>query len=174
MSGCFSFESQACQTRPFPCKGCRNKSAGQRYQVMFDKEDLISVYSTRQAVEDGMLVEVDRGISQEAGIRFPVLMTRAVWDRYVEVPDGLKVPQDLEGRLWDVLSMFRLEAQKAGSASDMRFSLYVVMARAQEWLPNESRASSRLHRMVMLKAVIQARDFDDLSPAIFIMTPQED
>jgi hypothetical protein len=32
----------------------------------------------------------------------------------------------------------------------------------------------RMMRTITLKAVIQAQDFDDPSPAIFIMKPQED
>ena len=42
-------------------------------------------YSRSQAVADGVQVEVSK-IAQEAGIRFPVFLTRAVYDAYVTVP----------------------------------------------------------------------------------------
>jgi hypothetical protein len=66
----------------------------------------ISVYSTKQAVDDGFLILVDQKVSQEAGIRHPVYLTRSVWDKYVEVPKGMEGHQDQAGRLWDLLFMF--------------------------------------------------------------------
>jgi hypothetical protein len=43
------------------------------------------------------------------------------------------------------------------------------------WERHEKRISDMPeHREITLKAVIQGRDFDDPSPAIFIMKPNED
>jgi hypothetical protein len=50
--------------------------------------EIISSYSRAQAIEDGVLVDVS-DTSREAGISFPVAMTRAVWDQYVAVPRGV-------------------------------------------------------------------------------------
>ena len=69
--------------------------------------EVISEYSRRTAIEDGVLVDVST-TAREAGITFPVALTRAVWDRYVEVPEGLR-GQDERGRLWDVVYMVREE-----------------------------------------------------------------
>ena len=44
--------------------------------------------------------------AQEAGIRFPVFLTRAVFDTYVAVPPDV-TGQDEAGRLWDVVWMLR-------------------------------------------------------------------
>ena len=61
----------------------------------FSDWEVIDTYSTKQAVEDGFLVRVDQKISKEAGIKYPVYLTRAVWDKYVEVPEGFEGVQDL-------------------------------------------------------------------------------
>lgn len=68
---------------------------------MFDDSDLIHVYTRAQAIEDGVLVDVTE-TAKEAGIRYPVAITQAVWAEYVAVPDGVE-GQDENGRLWDIL-----------------------------------------------------------------------
>ena len=64
----------------------------------FDDMKIISTYTTKEAVADGYLVRVADGESKEAGIKFPVYLTRAVWDKYVEVPKGMESEQNLSGR----------------------------------------------------------------------------
>jgi len=64
---------------------------------------LIAAYSRAQAIEDGVLVDVTEQAKQ-AGIKAPVALTRAVWDRYVELsPAANKAGNDTTGRLWDFL-----------------------------------------------------------------------
>ena len=137
--------------------------------------EIISTYSTRQAVEDGFLVKVDSKASEEVGIKFPVYLTRAAWDKYVEVPKGMEQLQNLTGRLWDVLYMFAFVARKTDSAN-LTFVFYCAMPDEGNWEEHEELEdkNNRQLRMVTLKAVIQAQDFDDPSPAIFIMKPNED
>ena len=73
---------------------------------MSEREEIfgpvISEYSRAQAIEDGVLVDVSE-TAREAGIRFPLALTRAVWESCVEVPrnrKGQPVPcQDEPGRL---------------------------------------------------------------------------
>ena len=62
---------------------------------------VIYTYSRSQAVADGLQVEVSK-VAEEAGISFPVFLTRAVYDRFVSVPPGVTA-QDEAGRLWDVI-----------------------------------------------------------------------
>ena len=143
----------------------------------FSDWEVIDTYSTRQAVEDGFLVLVDQKISKEAGIKYPVYLTRAVWDKYVELPEGFENVQDLDGRLWDVLYMFMFAARSCDS-STLMYKLNVVLADKGDWEPNEKLDpdldENRNMRLVTLKSIIQPQDFDDPSPAIFIMKPSED
>jgi hypothetical protein len=137
--------------------------------------EIISTYSTLQAVEDGFLIKVDSKASEEVGIKFPVYLTCAVWKKYVEVPKGMEQLQNLSGRLWDVLYMFVFHARNV-SSNFLQYDFISYLPDEGNWERNEKLESSenRLNRLVTLKAVIQAQDFDDPSPAIFIMKPNED
>jgi len=139
--------------------------------------EIVSTYSTREAVADGYLVKVDAEAIKETGIKFPVYITRAVWDKYVTVPRGFDNVQNVEGRLWDVLYMFAVAAV-ACAADILTYQLNVKIPCNVDWEANEKRVPELNEkyniRQVALKAVIQAQDFDDPSPAIFIMKPNED
>jgi hypothetical protein len=49
--------------------------------------EIVYSYTRAQAVADGVQVEVTQ-TAQEAGIRFPVFLTRTVYDAFVTVPPG--------------------------------------------------------------------------------------
>ena len=136
--------------------------------------EIIFSYTTKQAVDDGVLVKVDAGILTEIGIKFPVYLTDTVFRRYVEVPADAKGFQDLNGRLFDLLYMFAMSAKQTDSAYlNYKFTCLLRQdASAQE---NEIESDlSRFHKEITLKAVIAAQDIEDASPAIFIMLPSED
>ena len=65
--------------------------------------EVIYSYTRAQAVADGVQVDVTK-TAQEAGISFPVFITRTVFDAYVAVPEGV-TGQDEAGRLWDIVWM---------------------------------------------------------------------
>lgn len=77
---------------------------------------VIYAYTRAQAVADGVQVEVTK-TAQEAGIKFPVFLTRAVFDSYVAVPEGI-TGQDEAGRLWDIVWMLRFGIQRAHTGAD--------------------------------------------------------
>ena len=62
---------------------------------------VIYSYTRSQAVADGEQVEVTK-TAAEAGIKFPVFLTRSVFDNFVAVPPGI-TGQDEAGRLWDLI-----------------------------------------------------------------------
>ena len=72
---------------------------------------IIYAYTRAQAVADGFQVEVTK-TAQEAGIKFPMFLTRAVFDAYVTVPPGVTA-QDEAGRLWDLVWMTRFAIIRA-------------------------------------------------------------
>ena len=120
--------------------------------------ETIYSYSRAQAIEDGYLIDVST-MAQEAGIRFPVALTRAVWDEYI-TPDerSLKYGQSEEGRLWDTLWMFRVAARRT-QTDTLHYQLFFIMKKRQR-------------RLITLKAVIGPGD--DAYPVITIMKPEED
>jgi hypothetical protein len=75
--------------------------------------------------------------AREAGIRWPVALTRAVWERCVSVPPGV-VCQDEAGRLWDVLFLLALAARKSKGAL-VRFGAHV---RNDKKVPSGCRSAS--------------------------------
>jgi hypothetical protein len=121
---------------------------------------IISTYTRAQAVADGMQIEVTK-TAQEAGIRFPVFLTRTVFDAYVAVPEGV-TGQDEAGRLWDILWMTRIAIKIAPP--------FAVRVPVVLYVRNDNRTS----RPVRLVAVCSATDIDDARPAITIMLPDED
>ena len=122
--------------------------------------DVIYTYTRAHAVADGFQVEVTK-TAQEAGIRFPVFLTRTVYDAYVTVPPDV-TGQDEAGRLWDVLNLLRFAIGKAQAGRDrLPFALYV-------------RNDDHRARLVKLIATCGALDIDDPQPAITVMLPGED
>jgi len=121
---------------------------------------VVYTYSRSQAVADGCQIEVSK-VAEEAGIRFPVFLTRAVYNRYISLPPDV-TGQDEAGRLWDVLWMLRFAIRKAqhGQAR-LPFALYV-------------RNDNKAPQLIKLVAMCGALDIDDPQPAITIMLPDED
>ena len=121
---------------------------------------VVYAYTRAQAVADGVQVEVTK-TAQEAGIRFPVFLTRAVFDTYVAVPPNV-TGQDEAGRLWDVIWMTRFAILRSKPDTDrLPVALYVR---------NDNRAA----KLIKLIATCGPLDMDDPQPAITVMLPDED
>jgi hypothetical protein len=67
--------------------------------------DPIHVYTRADALADGSLVDLTGPLSKEAGIRYPVACTAAVFQRCIGNPPAC---EDVTGRTWDVLFMLRI------------------------------------------------------------------
>jgi hypothetical protein len=126
---------------------------------MFEKADLIHRYTRAEAIADGVLVDVTRS-AREAGIRYPVALTRAAWERCVTVPPGVLL-QDEAGRLWDILWLLRLSIGRSDGGPLVHFGVHVR---------NDNR--ERTPPLVRLKAVCCPGD--DGEPVLTILLPEED
>jgi hypothetical protein len=63
--------------------------------------------------------------AREAGFKFPVALTAAVWAKCVAVPPRV-LCQDEAGRLWDVLTMLCFAIRGEGGAGpEVRFGVHV-------------------------------------------------
>jgi len=122
-----------------------------------DDLEIIYSYTRQQAIEDGVLIDVSN-TAVEVGIKHPVAVTAALWIRYIE-PDAKLKPfgQSIEGRLWDVLWMFRVNAFICKDTV-LYFDVYFLMEKKLE--------------LVRLKAVCGPGD--TLAPVVTIMLPGED
>jgi hypothetical protein len=122
-----------------------------------DLGETIFSYTRRQAIGDGVLVDVT-ATARTCGFRYPVALTSAAWDECVRVPEGA-VGQDEAGRLWDVLWVLLCAIRKSRDTGPvMRFAVAV-------------RDASGL-RKVRLRSVCGPGD--DAEPVITVMLPDED
>jgi len=81
--------------------------------------EVISSYSRAQAIEDGQLIDVSE-VAREAGLKWPTVVTAAVWAMIEDLPRGLRGSvQDISGRLWDVVWMARCAAHDAPAGTDL-------------------------------------------------------
>jgi Family of unknown function (DUF6573) len=124
----------------------------------FENFEVISKYSRLQAIADGMLIDVSE-MARQAGIRYPVTLTTAVWAKCVKVPDGV-VGQDQNGRLWDVLVILAHEAHHS-RGDTLHFAVHVR---------NDNRDATP--PLVSLKAICGPGD--NAEPVITVMFPDED
>ncbi len=113
-----------------------------------------------------MQVDVTK-TAQEAGIKFPMFLTRAVWEAYVTVPPDV-TGQDEAGRLWDVVWMTRFGIIRArpgeeGGATCTRIPVAMYV-----------RNDNTRAKLVKLIATCSAMDISDAQPAITVMMPDED
>jgi hypothetical protein len=121
---------------------------------------VIYAYTRKQAVADGVQVDVTK-TAQEAGIKFPMFLTRAVWEAYVTVPPDV-TGQDEAGRLWDIVWMTRFGIIRSTPGRDrIPVAMYV-------------RNDNHRAKLVKLIATCSALDIDDPQPAITVMMPDED
>lgn len=125
---------------------------------MFTEKDVIHCYTRKQAIEDGFLIEVGE-IAKEAGIKFPVAVTSALWGEYIKPdPESENAGQSIEGRLWDLLCLFRHHARRS-SDSLLKFKVIFLMRGKEQ-------------RHVFVKAVCGPGD--NAEPVLTIMLPDED
>ena len=124
---------------------------------------VIFSYSRKQALADGVQVDVS-ATAKEAGITYPVFLTRTVFDAYVAVPPGGQCGshQDEAGRLWDIVWMLRFAIQHGKPGQDrLPVALYV-------------RNTDGPAKLVKLVAQCGPLDIDDPAPAITVLLPDED
>lgn len=122
-------------------------------------DSVICGYTRAQAIADGVLVDVSE-TAKEAGFKVHTAVTAGVWNRCVALTEtARRAGNDEHGRLWDVLSMARFAALRAGDAD---LVLYEVMVVVDDPSPE----------LVQLKLHIGPGDMGE--PVITIMLPGED
>lgn len=95
---------------------------------MTDKEDfeVISIYTRKQAIEDGVLADVTEW-AKEVGFKIPVALTEALWNLIEYIPEGSG--QDIRGRAHDVLFMASLAARKGANTGNQTVPFEVIVSK---------------------------------------------
>jgi hypothetical protein len=126
---------------------------------------VIYSYTRAQAIEDGVLVDVSE-IAREAGFRWPVALTAAVWSdcvEWTEEDSRRQTHQDASGRLWDVLWMAGQALRGATeNAGELLFELLRV--------PRDGKSTEA----VPTRLKLMLRPGDDGEPVLTILLPEED
>ncbi|MDE2142924.1 MAG: hypothetical protein KGL74_04350 [Elusimicrobia bacterium] len=121
--------------------------------------EVISSYLRRDALEDGVLVDVSE-FAREAGFKWPLAVTQGVW-AILEPSDELKAEgQSWKGRAWDMLTILRYAIRSASRPDEVRFSPLFVLK------------PGRKAESVALRA--KSGPGDDAEAVITIMLPDED
>ncbi len=136
---------------------------------------ILSVYSRQQAIEDGVLVDCTQDtfdeLNRQAGLKFDVAMTAEAFDRYVAISDELRGPQDINGRYWDIVWMFRYAARRAPDKDELLFQ-FDCIPNGDGYQSNEKKGMSSAHRRVTLKAACGSGDRGE--PCLTFMLPDQD
>lgn len=119
--------------------------------------EIIFSYTRAQAIADGVLIDVSK-MACEAGFRYPVALTQAVWGDCVAVSKEDE-GQDEEGRLWDILNVLRYRIRSASGEQIVFFEALIAKG-------------GKRPRQVELKA--HCGPGDNLEPVITVMVPYED
>ena len=127
--------------------------------------EVISTYTRAQAIDDGVLIDAGP-MAKEAGFKWPVALTAAVWSDCVAWSDadsGAQVYQDQSGRLYDVLFMAAFAIKTStGTGDRLLYELYRVPRDGFSTKPN----------LVTLKLIVGPGD--DGRPVMTVMLPGED
>jgi hypothetical protein len=134
--------------------------------TLFDDAEIISTYSRRQAIEDGVLVDLRQGelndLINDAGFRWPIACTSTVFFACIDLtPVARQAGNDIGGRLWDILQVMRHAVRKNGSepTTELFFDVLVVRDRTKPTLT---------------KLKVVAGPDDDGRPCLTVMFPDED
>ena len=121
--------------------------------------EVISTYTRAQAITDGVLIDVTQ-YAKEFGYRYPVAVTKAVWEGCVSWDNNNEQAyQDESGRLYDILWMASIAARRTKGSQ----SLFDVAR-----IPNGKSEPS----IVTLKSICSPGDTEE--PVVTIMRPWED
>jgi len=122
-------------------------------------DNVISIYTRRQALSDGCLVDCTE-LAHEAGFTWPVAVTDNLYHSYIVPALALVAEgQSITGRLWDVLMVLRHSIRSSKDDTYLRFTVLFQMSPGAAPVPVE--------------LVSVAGPDDDGSPCLTIMLPED-
>lgn len=124
-------------------------------------ENIIFSYTVEDGVKDGQFIHMDE-LAKEAGIKYKTVFSNNLYYSYItpQKKDAER-GQDLEGRAWDVFTMFKYAIKAKTDSGDKRLSFEVI------FVDNGKQAT------VTLVAVIQAYN-DTGEPCLTFFLPEDD
>jgi hypothetical protein len=126
----------------------------------FSNFTTISAYSRKQAIEDGVLIDITAAATDH-GFKLHTVVTDNLYHAYLNPPDDLVEThgQSLDGRLHDMLHMAYFAAKKSKGQSRIEFEVLFLMAPGK-------------HEKVTV--IAQVGPGDDPAPVLTLMLPGDD
>jgi Family of unknown function (DUF6573) len=127
-------------------------------------DDIIYVYSRKRALEDGEQVDANIGDLAEVTrqhFKFPVYMTRAVYDLMERAVNNRKWMNDWKGVWHDICWMCRQAVRGLPRGEDTAVFQVIIRGAGKKCV-------------YTLRAVCEEKEFDDAQPVITIMMADED
>jgi len=123
-------------------------------------DNIIYIYTRRQALLDGVLIDVSESAS-EAGFKWPVALSNHLYHGYIVPALALVAEgQSIQGRLSDVLTILYQTIRSSKDDTFLRFSVLFQMA------PNST--------PIPIELISVAGPDDEGKPCITIMLPEDD
>jgi len=122
--------------------------------------EVIFTYTRQQAIEDGcqmLLTDEHAEIARQAGWKYPVYLTAGVTSLIEQAVASERHCNDYNGVLWDILWMSRFGKD---IAPDTRIFDVIITGAGRK----------RTHQLYMQ---VGATDFNDPTPALTIMLPED-
>lgn len=139
---------------------------------MTEQRDYISQYTRKEAIEDGILIDVSEA-AKEAGFKVSVAVTNTLWASYIEPSEIIKSKgQSMDSRLWDVLFWLYIQIQSKSLEEYMYWVSFIVEHHI--YAPNGTTVlqTKGIQEKVLLIAVMLPGD--DYEPVITISLSHED
>jgi len=135
---------------------------------------IIDIYSRADAINDGVLIEVENELLEEVGIKFPTAVTNGL----TELLDDMPKHESLRGRVIDMLTMFTYAVK--GTIPSEKIAVEVGEGMVYTFILNDSSFKGK-PKEVQVKAIVGPGDYpegypeDMLPPAVLtFMLPEED
>ena len=127
--------------------------------------EILYGYFRSDALADGILIEADPAICKEAGIKIPAAITDHLWG--VISPDNLDdMPgQSINGRLWDLLWMFRIWVSDPKHRGQDRGRYKVIFLMKRPGCPA---------RLEEFEVMVMCGPGDSGEPVLTFMFPEDD
>ena len=87
--------------------------------------EVISSYSRKQAIEDGVLFSVPEKLQHEAGFKFPIALTTGVYSLIEETEKKSKGVQSYDGIIWDILFILKIAIKRSSSGDRINFTVRI-------------------------------------------------
>jgi hypothetical protein len=121
--------------------------------------DIIHTYTRKEALEDGLQIEVDPGLAAEAGFKVPIYMTSGIRNLITQAVFSENHCNDFNGVAWDILTVLMSTIKAARDSSIVKFTVKISGV-----------GRKRNHEFL---AEIGPVDMDNQAPALTIMLPEE-